>query len=165
MSALQQLLFSTGSSIFLPSLLDVEASGLSFANQPASAGISLTVRTDRLLTLAYSANGDTEDPPFPRQEEYTWLTGGSASLYSVRMRLLTGAFAVGSSAVDTWLAVTSNRAWSIQSNSSSSARSDTDAVTAVLEIAFTSSLGTILATSNISFATQADTLGNNEVLQ
>ena len=69
MSALQQLLFSTGSSIFLPSLLDVEASGLSFANQPASAGISLTVRTDRLLTLAYSANGDTEDPPFPRQEE------------------------------------------------------------------------------------------------
>jgi len=165
MSAIQQLLFSTGSSVFLPSLLGVEASGLSFANQPASAGINLTLRTDRLLTLAYSANGDTKDPAFPRQDEYTWLTGGSASIYSVRMRLLTGAFAAGSSAVNTWLEVTSNRAWSIQSNSSSFNRSDNDAATAVLEIAFTSSLDTILATSNISFATAADTLGENEVLQ
>ena len=165
MSAVQQLLFSTGSSVFLPSLLEVDASGLSFANQLASAGINLTLRTDRLLTLAYSANGDTRDPQFPRQDEYTWLTGGSASLYSVRMRLLTGAFAPGSSAVNTWLEVTSDRAWGIQSNSSSSTRAVNSAATAVLEIAFTSSLDTILATSNISFATAADTLGDNELLQ
>lgn len=157
MAAVQQVLFSIGTSVSLPSSLSINASGESFAGQNAVAMINLTLRTNNLLNVNYSAEGDIREPAFPQQDEFRWLTGGSSNLYSARMRVLSGSFGGGSSSVNTWLPITSNLTWGILSTSDTNQPLDADSVTAVLEIAFSDSLDTILTASQINFNTQAST--------
>lgn len=160
MAAVQQVLMAVGTSVFLPSSLIAAASGESYNDDFASASISLFLRTNGTLLFEYSANGTLQDPPFPVSEESNWLVGGTSSLFSARMRRISGsAFLVGSSAINTWLPITSELNWNLVSSSSSSQRFDSKAVTAVLEIAFTNNLTNILAQSNISFSTLASTQG------
>lgn len=165
MAAIQQMLFATGSSVFLPNSLSSSASATTFGNPEfpslafASSGITLRLRTNSLLTLTTSAQGTVAEPASPVVNQSTWLVGGSASVYSVRMRLLTAVgdgFAVGSDSVNTWLPITQERIWEVRSSAAGAGvLQDTDGVTAVMEIALTASTSTILAFSNINLSTTA----------
>ncbi len=160
MSAIQQVLMAIVSSVFLPSDLIADASAESFSDQPASAVIVLGITAGGLLTLEYSASGTLPTPAFPVSEQYTWLVGGTSSLYSIRMRRTSGSsFSFGSTAIDTWVPMTTDRTWILQSASNSSQPFNSKAVTAVLELAYTNNLTNILAQSDITFSTSASTQG------
>lgn len=161
MSAIQQVLMAVGTSISLPASLVASASGERFSDfQGASAFARVTLGSAGILTLEYNANGDTQDPPFPVTENYTWLVGGNSSLFSTRMRRTSGsAFTAGSAAADTWLPVTSDLAWTLISNARAGGGFDSKALTAVLEIAYTNNLTNILAQCNISMDTTASSSG------
>lgn len=158
---MQQVLLMGSGSVYLPNSLIISARGTS-VDEAASSGVRLTLRTNGSLSVDYSASGNaSEDPTFPREDLYTWLVGGSSSLYSAKMRILTGAFGDGAgsfglAAVDTWIPLNSEQIWYVQANSnSSSPRSSNRAVTAVLEIAFGSNPLAILASCNIDFRASA----------
>jgi hypothetical protein len=165
MSAIQQVLMAIGSSVFLPASLIADASGESFGEfSNASAFARVTLGTAGVLTLEYSANGDYKIPGFPVEENYNWLIGGSSSIFSARMRRTSGsAFTAGSSAINSWLPITSDLQWQLLSSASGGISGlsgndiDSKAVTAVLEIAYTNNLTNILAQSNISMSTYAST--------
>jgi hypothetical protein len=162
MAAIQQILMAVGTSVFLPSSLIASAIGESYADQAASAGVSLNLSTNGILQLVYSANGTLQDPSFPVTEQFRWLVGGSSTLFSVRMRKISGsAFSFGSAAIDTWIPITTSLNWNIISSSNSFQPFNSKAVTAVLEIAFSNNLTNILAQSNISFSTSASTQGGS----
>jgi hypothetical protein len=161
MAAIQQILMAVGTSVSLPASLTASATGDSFSDfQGASAFARVTLGSAGNLTLEYNANGDFQDPPFPVEENYTWLVGGSSSLFSARMRRTSGsAFTAGSAAADTWLPITSDLAWTIISSARASGGFDSKALTAVLEIAYTNNLTNILAQCNISMDTTASSSG------
>lgn len=160
MAAVQQVLMAVGTSIRLPSSLVANPSAESYSDEPGSSAVVLYLNTDGSLVLEYNANGTLQEPPFPVAENYTWRVGGSSSLYSARMRRTSGNnFAPGSTSINTWNPITTNQMWSLLSFSNSFQRSDSKAVTAVLEIAFTNNLTNILAQCNISFSTSALTQG------
>ena len=169
MAAIQQVLMAVGTSVSLPASLFASATGESFGDfASASAFARVTIGTTGILTLEYNANGDYKEPGFPVEENFTWLVGGSSSLFSARMRRTSGsAFSSGSSPADTWLPVTSDLAWFIVSNTSggitglSGRDIDSKAVTAVLEIAYTNNLTNILAQCDISMDTTASSQGGN----
>lgn len=90
-----------------------------------------------------------------------WLTGGGASNYSIRMRIVTGASPNGSTTFrdgtfDTWLPMTSDREFSVTSYSSASNRSVGIAVVCALEIALTSNTSNILQSGTMTLWTQAE---------
>lgn len=160
MAAIQQVLMAVGTSVFLPANLNAFASAESYNDEPASAIVNLDLEATGILTLDYNANGTLQDPAFAQFEQYTWLVGGSSSLFSVRLRRTSGsAFSPGSAAIDTWLPVSTGHSWYILSSSNSFQPSNGKAVTGVLEIAFTNNLTNILAQSNINFSTSAFTQG------
>lgn len=160
MGAVQQVLMAVGTSVFLPSSLIANASGESYADEPASSIVILSISTSGSLLLQYNAIGTVQDPPFPQSEGYTWRVGGSSSLYSVRLRRTSGSsFSGGSTAIDTWVPMTTEQTWNLLSSSNSSQPFNSKAVTGVLEIAFTNNLTNILAQSNINFSTSAQTQG------
>lgn len=156
-------------SVYLPSSLIIAARGTSAGGEAASSGVRLTLRTNGSLSVDYSANGnETEDPSFPQEDLYTWLVGGSSSLYSAKMRILTGAFGDGAgnfglSAVNTWIPINSEQIWYVQANSNNSVPSGNRAVTAVFEIAFGSNPSTILASCNIDFRASALTQSGQQL--
>ena len=162
MGAIQQVLMAVGTSVFLPPVIASElqtaviASGIGYNDASASASIDLRLSTSGSLSLEYSASGTSKDPGFPVSENWTWLVGGTASLYSVRMRKTSGS-PFGPSAVNAWIPITADLQWRIDSASNSSQTSEIQAVTAVLEIAFTNNLANILAQSSINFQTSAET--------
>jgi hypothetical protein len=160
MGAVQQVLMAVGTSVFLPSNLIADASGESYSDEAASAGVTLSLGTNGTLLLEYSASGTLQTPSFPVSEQYTWLIGGSPALYSVRMRKILGNnFTSGSAAIDTWIPVTSSLDWYMLSSSSIFQPYNANAITAVLELAYTNNLTNILAQCNISFSTLASTQG------
>ncbi len=165
MAAIQQVLMAVGTSVSLPSSLTASATGERFTDfLGASAFARVTLGSAGILTLEYNANGDFQDPPFPVEENYTWLVGGSSSLFSARMRRTSGnAFTAGSAAADTWLPVTSDLAWTLISNARNGGF-DSKALTAVLEIAYTNNLTNILAQCNISMDTTASSSGSGNNL-
>lgn len=161
MAAMQQVLLMGSGSVYLPSSLIIAARGTSAGDEAASSAVRLTLRTNGSLSIDYSANGNaTEDPTFPQEDLYAWLVGGSSSLYSAKMRILTGAFGDGAgnfglAAVNTWIPINSEQIWYVQANSNDSVPSSNRAVTAVLEIAFGSNPLAILASCNIDFRASA----------
>lgn len=165
MAAIQQVLMAVGTSVSLPASLDAYASGISYTDfRGASAFARLTLSTTGVLTFLYNANGDVADPPFTVEENYNWLVGGSPGLFSARMRLTSGdSFTTGSAATGTWLPITSNLVWSLTSSARNGGY-DAKALTAVLEIAYTNNLVNILAQSNISMQTTAESTGSGNNL-
>lgn len=163
MSAIQQVIMAAGTSVSLPASLDAFASGISYTDfRGASAFARLTLGSTGVLNFLYNANGDYTEPPFTVQEDYNWLVGGSSSLFSARMRLTSGdAFTIGTTG--TWLPITSNLVWSLTSSARNGGY-DAKALTAVLEIAYTNNLANILAQSNISMQTTAESTGSGNNL-
>jgi hypothetical protein len=160
MAAVQQILMAVGTSVFLPSSLIADASGESYSDEAASAGVTLSLGTNGILLLEYSASGTLQTPSFPVSEQYRWLVGGTSSLYSVKMtKILGNNFTSGSAAIDTWMPITSSLNWFLLSSSSIFQPYNSNAITAVLELAFTNNLTNILAQCNISFSTEASTQG------
>lgn len=166
MAAVQQVLMAVGTTVSLPASLTAYAYGDRFTDGlGASAFARVTLRSIGTLILEYNANGDIQDPPFPVEENYSWLVGGSSSLFSARMRLTSGdPFSVASSAVNTWLPITSDLGWFIVSNARNGGF-DAKALTAVLEIAYTNNLVNILAQCNISMETTASSTGGGNNLR
>jgi hypothetical protein len=158
MGAVQQVLMAAGTSIFLPSDLFAAAEALSYDSQVASATVNLNFYTNGTLTLDYNARGTERTPGFDQFEQYNWLVGGLSNLYSVRMRRTFGQFSPGSAAVDTWLPITSDRFWYLQSISSTFALTIGRSFTGVLEIAFSDNLTNILAQSSVNFSAFAETV-------
>jgi hypothetical protein len=161
MAAIQQVLMAVGTSISLPANLIANVTAESYNNQTSSASVSLDFLTNGTLSLEYNAQGTLQDPAFAQFEQYTWLVGGTSSLFSVRMRRTSGAFSPGSAAVDTWLPITSDLFWYLLSNSNSFTPSNGRSFTGVLELAYTNNLTNILAQSNINFSTFALTQGGD----
>jgi hypothetical protein len=164
MSAVQQILFAVGTSVSLPSTLAADASSINYNGQSGSATIVLSLTTGGLLTLDYSAFGEVQLPQFPQSltPPYTWLINGTSSIYSVRMRVTSGGtFNPGSTAINSWVPLTSDRTWTLQAISSLSQTPSSDAVTAVLEIAYRNSLTNPLAQSAVTFTTLAETSGSS----
>lgn len=160
MAAIQQVLMAVGTSILLPSDLFANASAESFNDENASCIVFLNFNVDGTLVLEYNANGTLQDPPFPVTENYTWRVGGSSSLYSVRMRRISGsAFSFGSAAVDTWIPITTDLNWNLISSTTRSQPFNSKVFLGVLEIAYSNNLTNILAQSNINFSTSASTQG------
>ena len=157
MSAVQQVIMAVGTSVLLPSNLFAAADALSYGSQIASASVRLDLLTNGTLSLEYSAQGTIQDPSFPQEEQYTWLVGGLSNLFSVRMRLTSGQFSPGSAAVDTWLPITGDHFWYLQSISSTFALTIGRSFTGVLEIAYSDNLTNILAQSSVNFNTFAET--------
>lgn len=156
MASAQQILMSAGF-ILLPSSLEASAESTSY-NASAFASVSLTLRTNGVLNLNYSATGTYPIPENPQTESYTWNVGGSTGL-SARMRLLSGIFNVGTT--DTWVPVTTDLLWGISSSANSGGGSedfDYKEVQSVLEIAYTNNLTSILAQCNINFNTTASAI-------
>jgi len=154
MAAIQQVLMAVGTSVFLPASLNAFASAESYNDEPASAIVNLDLEATGILT------GTLQEPAFAQFEQYTWLVGGSSSLFSVRLRRTSGsAFSPGSAAIDTWLPVSTGHSWYILSSSNNFQPFNSKAVTGVLEIAFTNNLTNILAQSDINFSTSASTQG------
>jgi hypothetical protein len=151
MASAQQVLMA-GGYVLLPSSLQASASSTSFSG-PASARVSLTLKTDGSLILNSSADGDF--PVTSETKSYTWIVGGAAGQLSARMRLLAGIFD-GSANTGEWVPITSDLEWFIESFSSSRfGEPESDFVSAVLEIAFNNNLTSILAQCNINFDTVA----------
>jgi hypothetical protein len=163
MSAIQQVLFAVGTSVSLPSALAASPYSINYQGQSGSATIVLTLTTGGLLTLEYSAVGQERDPSSPQTNPtHTWLSNGTSNIYSVRMRVTSGGtFNLGSAAINTWVPLTSDRTWTLEATSSTSLPFSSDAVTAVLEIAYTNSLTTILAQSAVELSTSAETYGSS----
>jgi hypothetical protein len=167
MAAIQQILMAVGTSVSLPASLTAVAFGERFQDfLGASAFARVTLGSAGILTLEYNANGDFQTPPFPVEENYTWLVGGNSSVFSARMRKTSGSsFTAGSAAIETWLPITSDLAWTLISNARGGGGFDADALTAVLEIAYTNNLTNILAQCNISMETTAVSTGSGNDLR
>jgi hypothetical protein len=160
MAAIQQVLMAVGTSVFLPSSLFAAADAISYFDEPASSIVILQLQSNGTLSLEYNANGTVQDPTFPQSEVSRWLVGGSSSLFSVRLRRISGSsFSPGSSAIDTWLPASTGLSWNILSSSNSFQPSNSKGILGVLEIAFTNNLTNILAQSDINFSTSALTQG------
>lgn len=158
MAALQQVLFAIGQSLgtlFLEPSLFASASATSTAGNSAGAELTLNITNSGFLNVRRVTNsfpaGITDD--IIRQ--YNWLIGGSALLYSVRIRRNSGdTFLLGSDLSDSWLPMSQNRSWTLRSTSPPNFGSN---INFTVEIALSNNLSNILSSGTFNFSCNAST--------
>lgn len=102
---------------------------------PGTAGVTLAINSNGSLT----ATGDNVGP----LDSYDWITPTAGSTtYFVRATLIGGSFSTGTTG--TWLALTSNRTWSV-----SQSGAGTQTANATFEIASDSGGTNVVASANI----------------
>ena len=163
----------------------LSASRTSYGDGPSSALVRLTVQSDGSLVglgstayfSSYAAEGSinidgneywtptlvgsTATVPFAGQ----WLVGGAPSLWSVRATITSGGVVSSgkfrSGAFGVWESVSISPDYGINVESSTSQRSVSFSMDFTLELALTSDLSTILASSTISMSTAAQTVAGD----
>jgi len=129
-----------------------------FSSYAAEGSISIDLVEYWTPTLAGSSSGEV---PFTGE----WLQGGSPSLWSVRATITSGGVVSSgkfrSGAFGVWESVSISPDYGINVESSTSQRSVSFSMDFTLELALTSDLSTILASSTISMSTAAQTVAGD----
>ena len=170
MAAIQQILLAIGQSLgtlFFRSASSVQ--GVSFlSNASSNAGSSsgaelyLNILNSGILEIVAVSNEDPGGIQNDIPDSYNWLTGGAASLYSIRINPVSGSFTLGSNLSSSWLPMTQSRSWFLRAESVSSGSTSDLTVVFNIQVALTSNLSSVLLTSaDITFNCRAETAGES----
>lgn len=106
---------------------------------PSTSGLTMQFNSDG--TITYAQNDTVDDGPV----NFRWFsTGGAGALYWVRCSPIAGTLSSGTTGV--WLALTSNRAFTVTRSSPAGTKS----CTATFEIASDAAGTTVVATASIA---------------
>lgn len=161
MSAIQQALLSFGSNQGTISLFAISSSaaGLSDFGENASAAATLEVLSNTIY-INSNALGNNPDTFASGLESYAWLSGGSSNLYSVKLDVTGSSFDIGSTAINTWVPLTSSIFWGLSTASNQFQRFNSKSITGTLSFALSSNLSNVLASTTVSISISARTNGN-----
>jgi hypothetical protein len=168
MAAIQQILLAIGQSLgtlFFRSAPPVSftSNALSTNGNSAGAQLSLNISNSGRLEIVAVSNQEPGGIQNSIPDSYNWLTGGAASLYSIRVNPVSGSFTIGgSSFYSTWLPMTESRSWFLRAESVPSGSTSDLTVVFNIQVALTSNLSSVLLTSaDITFNCRAETAGES----
>lgn len=148
MSGIQQIFLGTAPSGLVVNLQNYNAGTYNIQLERINALASTAqVRINLLSTGIATYDYEDEFTPTTNFLSYTWLTSGSAAdAYAFMDTPSSGGFAVGSSATNTSLVLTTNRSWSVNVSSGGGAFAD---ALAISNIRIKNAGGTDLAAKSI----------------
>lgn len=157
MSATKQLLFASSlgqGTLFLESTpFTASATASSIFGNLTIASLRLNVLNNGQLNVTRRIVSQSTGDVSTVIKSYDWLTGGSASIYGIRVRRLTGnLFNLGSALIDSWLPMDTDRSWFLESTSVAFSGFDSRDISFVIELALFSNVATILESTNMTFS-------------
>lgn len=168
MAALQQVLFAIGQlagTTFLEPSYSALAPAISLANQGAGADLFLTLFNNGVLNVIQETNDNVSGIQSSVIKNYNWLSGGTTSLYSVRIIRNSGELdffrASGQSdLIGSWLPMTQTRSWLLRATAPPNLSVTIDFT---LQIARTNNLSNILSSGTFNFTCSAQSFDNIQV--